>query len=153
MTNSAAPIYLILFFVCVCVNGDLIGGGLNETLAYDLSSRQLAPSYRPGDFSQKRKSSDGKINLSNGLSCKRIATTGQTVKFANGRSKLRFHDQLDGAAVFEKTSGGGWYYVSNSEVPKSGSSWDSGGVGRIEFDGAGRVVGYDRIGNNMRMNW
>ena len=152
MTNFVALICLLVPFVIV--NGDLIGGSFNETLA-DLSSRELAAmSYRPGDFSKNKKSSDGKINLSDGLSCKRIATSGQTVKLANGKSsKIRFHDQPDGAAVFKKKGGGGWYYVSNSEVPRSGGSWNSGGVGRIEFDNSGRVVGYDRIGNNMRMNW
>lgn len=109
-------------------------------------------SYCPGDFSNNTRSEDGMLMLSNGLSCTRIATSGQPVQFANGSSSTElFHDQPDGAAVFEKEDGG-WYYVSNSEIHQIGTCWNCGGVGAIEFDASGNVVGYKRIASNMRKN-
>lgn len=91
--------------------------------------------------------------LSNGLSCKRIATSGEPVLYANGTlSKDLFHDQPDGAAVFEKADGSGYFYVSNSEIHQIGTCWNCGGVGAIEFDTLGNVIGYKRIASNMRKN-
>jgi hypothetical protein len=147
-------IYSLLLLLFGYADGSLFRGSLNETLYNDEPQRSLAESFRPGDFSSKRRSNDGMIDLSNGLSCIRIAKTGEKVKLAGGKkSKVQFHDQPDGAAVFRKRSGGGWYYVSNAEVDKLGSSWDKGGVGRIEFNKHGKVIGYERIANNMGKNW
>lgn len=90
--------------------------------------------------------------LSNGLSCKRIATSGEPLLYANGSySTERFHDQPDGAAVFSKEDGG-WYYVSNSEIHQMGTCWNCGGVGAIEFDSSRNVIGYKRIASNLRKN-
>lgn len=109
-------------------------------------------SYRPGDFSNNARSNDGMLVLSNGLSCTRIATSGQPVALVNGLSSTElFHDQPDGAAVFEKDNGG-WYYVSNSEIVQMGTCWNCGGVGAIEFNDLGHVVGYKRIVGNTRKN-
>jgi len=109
-------------------------------------------SYRPGDFSNNNTSEDGLLTLSDGLSCKRIATSGEPVQYADGTvSTELFHDQPDGAAVFEKDNGG-WYYVSNSEIVQVGTCWNCGGVGAIEFDSSGEVIGYKRIANNLRKN-
>jgi len=135
------------------VNGDLHHGYLNQTHYYEDASRELGTTYRPGDFSKGKLSSDGLLRLSNGLSCKRIAKAGQKVKFANGKtSNQRFHMMPDGAAVFPKANGG-WYYVSNAEVDKLGDTWQHGGVGRIEFDKNGKVIGYKKIANHMKKNW
>ena len=66
---------------------------------------------------------------------------------------MRFHKDPDGAAVFPKSDGDdGWYYVSNAEEPSVGTDWMNGGVGAIEFDGNGRVVGYARIADRLRQN-
>lgn len=118
------------------------------------SSISARLSYCPGDFSNNTRSDDGMLMVSNGLSCKRIATSGDFVQYANGNSSVeRFHDQPDGAAVFHKKDGsGGWYYVSNSEIHQMGSCWNCGGVGAIEFDSNGGVVGYKRIASDLRKN-
>ena len=109
-------------------------------------------SYSPGDFSNGTLSEDGVLILSNGLSCKRIATSGQPVQYANGSvSTELFHDQPDGAAVFSKDDGG-WYYVSNAEIDQLGTCWNCGGVGAIEFDANGDVIGYKRIASNLKKN-
>jgi Bacterial protein of unknown function (DUF839) len=92
------------------------------------------------------------INLSNGLSCKRIATSGEKVMLVDGTlSEEAFHDQPDGAAVFSKDDGG-WYYVSNAESNSSGTNWWDGGVGVIEFDANGDVIGYKKIVNYLLKN-
>lgn len=109
-------------------------------------------SYCPGDFSNGTTSDDGMLRLSNGLSCRRIATSGQPVQYANGSSSTQlFHDQPDGAAVFEKDDGN-YYYVSNAEIVQLGTCWNCGGVGAIEFDPNGNVIGYKRIASNLRKN-
>jgi Bacterial protein of unknown function (DUF839) len=111
-----------------------------------------AVTYTPGDFSQGKMSDDNMINLSNGLSCKRIATSGEKVMLVDGTlSEEAFHDQPDGAAVFSKDDGG-WYYVSNAESNSSGTNWWDGGVGVIEFDANGDVIGYKKIVNYLLKN-
>ena len=110
-------------------------------------------SYRPGEFYDGKTSNDGMLLLSNGLSCKRIATSGEPVRYANGGSSaVNFHRRPDGAAVFAKDDGG-WYYVSNSEVRDFCWDWYCGGVGAIEFDWLGNVVGYKRVADKMKQNW
>ncbi|MCI0340788.1 MAG: PhoX family protein [Planctomycetales bacterium] len=54
-------------------------------------------------------------------------------------STYLWHAAPDGGAVFG-TSGGGWIYVSNSEVATGG-----GGVGALQFDASGTVVGATSI--------
>jgi len=104
-------------------------------------------SYEPGNFSQRRRSSDGKVILSNGLSARPIAAAGQYVELADGtQSYLRYHKKPDAAATFE-LPGGGWLYVSNAENENIGTNWDDGGVGAIKFNENGDVVGYERIAN------
>lgn len=137
---------------------ELLRGNMNSAVNDTVYSRELdatsrAMSYRPGDFSAGKKSNDGKVHISNGLSCKRIASAGKKVKFANGKqSSEPFHKFPDGAAVF-KSSDGGWYYVSNAEVDKKGKSWQHGGVGAIKFDKEGKVVGYKKIARGTKKNW
>lgn len=109
-------------------------------------------SYVPGDFSQQRTSDDGLLKLSNGLTCKRIATSGEPVKLADGTYSMEsFHDQPDGASVFPRDDGG-WYYVSNAENTGLGSDWQDGGVGSIEFDASGNILDYRRVASNLQRN-
>lgn len=108
--------------------------------------------YRPGDFSQGKRSRDGNLDLSNGLDAVAIAHAGKSLVYANGgSSSARFHKNPDGAAVFKKGNGG-WYYVSNAENSSPGSGWSDGGVGSIEFDSKGKVVRYKKVANSLRQN-
>ena len=94
--------------------------------------------YFPGDLTV---TCDG-LRLSTGMSCLKLTTRGQKVQFTDGSGLQSFenmHSLADGATVVPNPATGGWYYVSNSE---SGSS--NGGVGSIEFNSAGQVVGYKR---------
>ena len=110
--------------------------------------------FQPGNFSSGLLSCDGRVRLSNGLAAQPLAHAGLPVRYANGNvSSVPFHIDPDGAAVFAKPNpDDGWYYVSNAEEPHVGSEWFHGGVGSIEFDGDGRVVGYQRVANRLRMN-
>ena len=61
-----------------------------------------------------------------------IAKEGDRVEYRDGtKSKLRFHPDLDGAAVVP-LDGGGYVYVSNSE-----ESNGEGGVYGVYFDDEG----------------
>jgi hypothetical protein len=95
------------------------------------------PTYVPGDLTVVKEG----LRLSTGLDVRIIATEEQRVQFANGgQSLVNFHVNPDGAAVFLKSdNSGNYFYVSNSEVA------DTGGVGSIEFDSNGNVVGYKRV--------
>lgn len=80
--------------------------------------------------------------LSTGLDVRLIATKNTKVQYANGsgQSSVDFHEEPDGAAVFEKEDcSGNYFYTSNAE------SIAAGGVGSIEFDSNGGVVGYERV--------
>jgi secreted PhoX family phosphatase len=66
-------------------------------------------------------------------------------------SAERFHSLPDAAAVFEVESGG-WLYNSNAENDDPGTAWDQGGVGVLEFDLNGEVVGYRKIASGTRHN-
>jgi hypothetical protein len=132
---------------------DLLRGNLNQGVIINQTTRDLKVTYRPGYFSDGKTSDDGMVRISDGLSCKRIATSGKKVKLANGKvSSEPFHAQPDGAAVF-KSKNGGWYYVSNAEVDKVGMSWKYGGVGAIRFDADGNVIGYKKILRGTKKNW
>ena len=109
-----------------------------------------SPTFVAGDFSEGRQSPDGKMLLSKGLSCKVLARTGTNVPFANGQtSSMPFHDGPDGAGVIPK-AGGGYYLMSNSEASEPGKGWWQSGVGVLEFNGNGEVVGYDKVADTLR---
>jgi len=57
-----------------------------------------------------------------------------------------WHGNPDGGAVFP-TEGGGWIYVSNSELEST-----NGGVGAIKFDSTGTIVSAYSICNNTSRN-
>ena len=96
-----------------------------------------APTYVPGDLTIIKAG----LRLSTGLDVRIIATEEQPVQYANGgQSSVNLHLNPDGAAVFLKNDNtGNYFYVSNSEVV------GTGGVGSIEFDANGNVVGYNRV--------
>jgi hypothetical protein len=81
-----------------------------------------------------------------------IAHSGEPVPLANGDfSSEYFHSLPDAAAVFE-TGGGAYRYVSNAENDKNGSTWQDGGVGAIDFDSNGHVIGYQKIASGTQHN-
>jgi secreted PhoX family phosphatase len=82
------------------------------------------------------------LMLPAGFTSRVIATTGQNVP---GTSHV-WHTAPDGGATFA-TPGGGWIYVSNSEV---GSGF--GGVGAIEFDADGAILGAYSILSGTSVN-
>jgi hypothetical protein len=90
------------------------------------------PTYVPGELTVVKNG----LRLSTGLDVRTIATKSRPVPYANGgQSSVNFHINPDGAAVFMKNdNSGNYFYVSNSET-------SGGGVGSIEFDANGNVVG------------
>ncbi|MBN4063417.1 DUF839 domain-containing protein [Cardiobacterium sp. AH-315-I02] len=81
------------------------------------------------DFSLLTADSNG-VRLPAGFSSRIIAHSGQAVM--NGQNFV-WHDAPDGGACFAR-EGGGWIYVSNSEIVSFG------GVGAIVFNGEGEAV-------------
>jgi hypothetical protein len=87
--------------------------------------------------------------LSEGLTSRIVAKTGKKVNLFGlldnegvpFQSQEVFHDEPDGAAVFEWAETGGWVYVSNSEVIERGG----GGVSAIYFDKDGKVIDYQHL--------
>jgi secreted PhoX family phosphatase len=75
------------------------------------------------------------IQLPSGFSSRVIARTGTTVP----NSSYVWHGAPDGGACFA-VSGGGWLYVSNSEL-----SSGAGGVGVVRFSGTGSIAGAYRF--------
>lgn len=94
--------------------------------------------FAPRLHSGNRKSEDSKLHLSNGLQAKKIAQSGDHVEFPSGRHSVdTFHMQPNGGAIFNKGDGG-WIYVSNAR------SSEDGGIGALEFDIEGDLMGYTR---------
>lgn len=107
--------------------------------------------FRAGDFSAGKRSDDGQLYLSNGLTCNVIAEAGKYVKYADGTySSRKFHDKPDAAGVIPKKGSDHYYYIDNAEKDEPGSLWWQGGVGVLEFNGDGKVVSYKKIANRMR---
>ena len=100
--------------------------------------------YVPGKLTVR---SNGLL-LSQGLQSRIIARTGQPVvltglgkdKNGNYPTSRAFHDEPDGAAVFDWKDDG-WVYVTNSEVLAHGG----GGVSALYFNRDGLVVDYKRL--------
>jgi secreted PhoX family phosphatase len=82
------------------------------------------------------------IRLSAGFTSRVVARAGSLVK----GTSYGWHQFPDGGACFPR-DGGGWVYVSNSEV---GSS--RGGVSAIRFNSAGGIVGAKRICSGTTRN-
>eukprot|EP00980_Cylindrotheca_fusiformis_P022090 scaffold8976_cov126-Cylindrotheca_fusiformis.AAC.2 len=91
------------------------------------------------------------LMLSEGLQSRLLAETGEPVTLTGfptpKQSADAFHDQPDGAAVFEWHETGGWIYVSNSEVENGG-----GGVAALYFNADGEIVDYQYLLKESTMN-
>lgn len=98
------------------------------------------------------------LYLSNGLTAKAIGVAGGMVTKADGTAIAAYHGGADGGACFPK-AGGGYYYVSNSEL---GDEYDhasfaltvdrnllaanlTGGVYSFEFTADHQLVGYQQV--------
>jgi hypothetical protein len=98
--------------------------------------------------------------LSEGLSARLLATTGNNVEYWDGsESEIKFHGRPDGGATFPDARGessnsnsnsnpGGWIYTSNSEMATNGQ----GGVGALTFDADGNLIHYQMVLKNTTMN-
>jgi uncharacterized protein len=134
------------------------------TIAIDVIV-ELPPLYRPGNLIHYKEG----LLLSEGLDCRIIARTNQTVPYqvlfrddsglvdyhdtddSVPHSTLPFHQRPDMGATYwdkdDETNPGGWVYVSNSEM-KDGQ----GGVGRLKFDRYGNVLDYTMLLSGTSMN-
>jgi hypothetical protein len=82
------------------------------------------------------------LRLPAGFTSRLVATSGSVVA---GTSHV-WHAAPDGGACFP-APGGGWVYVSNSEVPGPG-----GGVGALRFDPVGAIVGACTVASGTDRN-
>jgi len=71
------------------------------------------------------------VALPAGFSARLLATTGKTV----AGTTYRWHGEPDGGACFAEPVGGGWIYVSNSEL-----NGRNGGAGALKFRADGSVA-------------
>lgn len=128
----------------------------NPTASPDSSTN--SPTFNPITFVPGKLTvrSNGLL-LSEGLECRIVARTGEPVVLnglkedKNGMYRVSrdvFHEEPDGAAVFEWLETEGWVYVSNSEVLTPGG----GGVSAIYFDKYGKVIDYQHLLKNTTKN-
>ncbi|HMM75887.1 MAG TPA: DUF839 domain-containing protein [Gammaproteobacteria bacterium] len=76
------------------------------------------------------------VRVPAGFTARLLAVTGERVRGTDHR----WHRAPDGGAVFARAKGGGWVYVSNSEVDDGG-----GGVGVLSFAADGEIAAAYRI--------
>lgn len=115
--------------------------------AAPITPTEVVATYVPGKLNVY---SNGLV-LSEGLTSRIIARTGQPVALTahfdteiggyHNSSEL-FHDEPDGAAVFEWPETGGWVHVTNSEVKDIPNA---GGVSALYFDKDGQVVDFKKL--------
>ena len=89
----------------------------------------------PGPYGTLGPANADGLQLPPGFTSRIVATTGQTV----GATTTVWHAAPDGGACFARP-GGGWVYVSNSEVDAGG-----GGVGAIAFSSDGQIESAFRV--------
>jgi Malectin domain/Bacterial protein of unknown function (DUF839) len=108
--------------------------------------------YQPGYLTRE----ENGLILSEGLTAKLIATTGQPVQYKDGTNSISdFHGMPDAGATYidpRPDNVGGWIYVSNSEIRKKDAGLYKGGVGAITFDAGGNMIHYQRILNGTTAN-
>lgn len=98
--------------------------------------------------------SENNLLLSQGLTARVLAVTGERVQTIQGLSTIPFHDQPDFGACYEDTRSnnkGGWIYVTNSEV-RGNNVRNAGGVGALTFDATGALLQYKMILQNTTAN-
>ena len=118
---------------------------------FDIDSAQpLIYPYVRGDLGQY--DDELGIRYSTGLRVRKLATSGETVKFTSSNtdkseSSIPFHAHPNGAGTF-RLVGGGWTYVSNADLANG-----KGGSFAIDFDADGEVVDYQpRLQGTSRNN-
>jgi hypothetical protein len=80
------------------------------------------------------------IQISVGLTAKRIAQTGSRVNYADGgQSSISYHGMMDAAGI-APLPGGGYVYMSNSE-----KSSGTGGVYGLYFNKDGEIINYKAL--------
>lgn len=122
-----------------------LAGGLAATavVSESLWNKALAAPVQsgPGPYGALGRADANGIMLPSGFSSRVIARAGQRVTGTN----YTWHSSPDGGATFA-ANGGGYVYVSNSEVSSGG------GAGAISFDAQGNIVGARRICAGTRSN-
>ena len=83
------------------------------------------------------------VALPAGFTARLLATTGQVVP----GTTYTWHGEPDGGSCFENPTGGGWVYVSNSEL-----NGRNGGVGALKFAANGSVADAYRILGGTKWN-
>lgn len=116
----------------VTVGSALVGPGLWR--------RALAGRVTDGPYGPLRPPDRNGIRLPEGFTSRVIARAGQRV------GGYVWHEAPDGGACFE-AQGGGWIYVSNSEV-----NAPDGGVGAVRFDRDGGISEAYRIASGTGRN-
>ena len=141
------------------------GGGLAASLSgWPTISHAGAPPRSPGGF---RLADIGPLAapdalglcLPAGITARVVAVSGErpgatatatakapTTTASAAASGVPWHAHPDGGATFA-APGGGWTYVNNSEVLRG-----QGGVGALDFDRTGRVLGARRLLNGTSAN-
>src|SRR3954462_12006660 len=89
-----------------------------------------SPLPGPGPYGDLLAADANGVQLPPGFTARVIGRSNQTV----GSTAQAWHVAPDGGACFA-TPGGGWVYVSNSEVGAG-----LGGVGVVRFDASGTIV-------------
>ena len=111
------------------------------TLGPALWDRALAAPSSHGPYGPLGPPDANGIRLPAGFTSRVVARSGLPV----GTTGYVWHPAPDGGATFA-TTGGGWIYVSNSEVP------GTGGTGALVFGPDGSIVGAHRILTGTSMN-
>lgn len=125
----------------------LLGGALGGAGAVALSGwfwTQRDDSPDEGDvgrYGDLRDPDDNGLRLPEGFTGRVVARSGEVVP----GTSYTWHDAPDGGACFP-AEGGGWTYVSNSEVVPDG------GVGALRFAGDGTVTAAYRVLSGSRAN-
>lgn len=86
---------------------------------------------------------DNGVRLPEGFEARLLARTGDVV----AGTPYIWHGEPDGGATFEALGGGGWIYVSNSEL-----NGTRGGVGALRFDDSGKIVDAYRMLSGTKWN-
>jgi hypothetical protein len=114
-----------------------LGGSLWRGAAADPGPTETT--VGPSHYGPLRPADGNGLELPDGFSSRVVARTGQVV------GGYTWHPAPDGGACFA-APGGGWTYVSNSEVAPDG------GAASISFDATGRITGARRVLSRTRRN-